>query len=103
MARSVSLVEEIDVPEENHRPVTNHWQAVSYMDVSSTPRYDQESNSQLTKSLEMPKGVIRTRKSKDIEYNDKKKWTKEQTTIYRTSHRKLKIEQHELKMDGRFN
>jgi len=24
MARSVSLVEEIDVPEENHRPVTNH-------------------------------------------------------------------------------
>ena len=73
------------------------------MDVSSTPRYDQESNSQLTKSLEMPKGVIRTRKSKDIEYNDKKKWTKEQTTIYRTSHRKLKIEQHELKMDGRFN
>jgi len=62
------------------------------MDVSSTPRYDQELNSQLTKSLEMPKGVLRTRKSKDIEYNDQTKWTKEQTTIYRTSHRKLKIE-----------
>ena len=59
-----------NVLEENHRPVTNHWQAVSHMDVSSTPRYDQESNSQLTKSLEMPKGVIRTRKSKDREYND---------------------------------
>jgi len=28
--RSVLLVEEIGVPGENHRPVTSHWQTVSY-------------------------------------------------------------------------
>ena len=39
------------------------------------------------KSLKMPTGVVRNRKSKkDIER------TKEQTTIYKTLHRKTKIE-----------
>jgi hypothetical protein len=40
--------------------------------------------------------VIRMSKSKtDSQHNGQKKRTKEQTTIYKTLHRKLKIEQHE--------
>ena len=35
--RSVLLVEETGVPGENHRPVTSHWQTLSYNVVSSTP------------------------------------------------------------------
>ena len=41
------------------------------------------------------KGVIRSRKSKDRLYNDQEKKTKGQTMIWKTLHRKLKIEQHE--------
>ena len=36
--RSVLLVEETGVPEENHRPVASHWQTLSRYVVSSTPR-----------------------------------------------------------------
>ena len=36
--RSVLLVEESGVPEENHQPVTSHWQTLSHNVVSSTPR-----------------------------------------------------------------
>ena len=40
--------------------------------------------------------IMRSRKSKDRRYNgQKKKNPKRQTTIYKTLHRKLKIEQHE--------
>ena len=31
--RSVLLVEETGVPEENHRPVASHWQTLSHKDV----------------------------------------------------------------------
>ena len=36
LRRSVSLVEEIGVPRENHGPVTNHWQTLSHNVVSSS-------------------------------------------------------------------
>jgi len=45
--RSVLLVEETGVPWENHRPVTSHWQTLSHNIVSSTPRHERGSNSQL--------------------------------------------------------
>jgi len=45
--RSVLLVEETGVPGENHRPVASHWQTLSHNVVSSTPRYERGSNSQL--------------------------------------------------------
>jgi hypothetical protein len=35
---SVLLVEETGVPGENHRNATSHWQTLSYIVVSSTPR-----------------------------------------------------------------
>jgi len=45
--RSVLLVEETGVLGENHRPVANHLQTLSYNAVSSTPRQERGSNSQL--------------------------------------------------------
>ena len=45
--RSVLLVEETGVPEENHRPVANHWLSLSHNIVLSTPHYERGSNSQL--------------------------------------------------------
>jgi hypothetical protein len=36
--RSVLLVEETEVPGENHQPVASHWQTISHNVVSSTPR-----------------------------------------------------------------
>ena len=45
------------------------------------------------KSLKIPKKGIRSRKSEDRQHNDQKE--KGQTTIYKTLHRKLKVEQHE--------
>jgi hypothetical protein len=45
--RSVLLVGETRVPGENHRPVASHWQTVSHNVVSSTPRNERYSNSQL--------------------------------------------------------
>jgi len=38
--RSVLLVEENAVPEENHRPVASYWQTLSHNVVSSTPRHE---------------------------------------------------------------
>jgi hypothetical protein len=35
--RSVLLVEETGVPEENHRPAASHWQTLSHNVVLSTP------------------------------------------------------------------
>jgi len=32
---------------ENHRPTASHWQTLSHNDVSSTPRHEWASNSQL--------------------------------------------------------
>ena len=50
----------------------------------------------LWKTFEDTKVVIRNRKlKKNRHYNDKKTKTKGQATIYKTLHRKLKIEQHE--------
>jgi hypothetical protein len=45
--QSVLLVEETGVPRENHWPVASHWQTLSHNVVSSTPRCEQDSNSQL--------------------------------------------------------
>jgi len=45
--RSVLLVEETKVPEENYRPVASHWQIRLHNVVSSTPRHEQGFNSQL--------------------------------------------------------
>ena len=36
-----------EYPEKTHQPVTSHWQTVSHNVVSSTPRHEQDSNSQL--------------------------------------------------------
>ena len=47
MPLSVLLVEETGVPRENHQPVASHWQTLSHNVVSSTPRHEQGSNSQL--------------------------------------------------------
>jgi hypothetical protein len=44
---SVLMVEETGVPGENYRPATSHRQTLSYNVVSSTPRHDQDSNSQI--------------------------------------------------------
>jgi len=44
---SVLLVEETGVPGEKHRPVASHWQTLSHNVVSSTPRHEWGSNSQL--------------------------------------------------------
>ena len=38
LLRSVLLVEETEVPGENHRPATGSWQTLSHNVVSSTPR-----------------------------------------------------------------
>ena len=47
--------------------------------------------------FEETKWAIRSRKSKkNRQYNDQKWNNKAQTMIYKTVHRKLKIEQHEL-------
>ena len=45
--RSVLLVEETGVPSKNHLPVASHWQTLSHNVVSSTPRHERSSNSQL--------------------------------------------------------
>jgi len=45
--RSVLLVEETEEPGENHRPVTSHWQTLSYTVVSSTSRHEPYSKYQL--------------------------------------------------------
>ena len=45
--RSVLLVEETGVPGENHRSVACHWQTLSHNVVSSTPRLERGSISQL--------------------------------------------------------
>jgi hypothetical protein len=39
--RSVLLVDETGVPGENHRPVTSHWQTLSFNVISSTPRLNE--------------------------------------------------------------
>jgi hypothetical protein len=44
--RSVLLVEETGVRRENHRPVARRRQTLSHNVVSSTPRHEQDSNSQ---------------------------------------------------------
>jgi hypothetical protein len=36
-----------EYPEKTHRPLTSHWQTVSHNVVSSTPRHEQDSSSQL--------------------------------------------------------
>ena len=42
---TVLLVEETRVQGENHRPVASHWQTLSHIVVSSTPRHEQDTNS----------------------------------------------------------
>ena len=46
--RSVLLLEEIGVAGENHRPAASHCQALSHNVVSSIPRRERDSNSQLS-------------------------------------------------------
>jgi len=45
--RSVLLVDETGVPEENQRPVARHRQTLSHNVVSSIPRHERGMNSQL--------------------------------------------------------
>ena len=45
--RKLLLVEETEVHGENHRPVASHRQTLSHNVVSSTPRHERGSNSQL--------------------------------------------------------
>ena len=49
----------------------------------------------LKKCLKIPKGVLRSRKSKTDITMAKRKRTKGQTMIYKTLHRKLKIKKNE--------
>jgi hypothetical protein len=42
--RSVLLVKETGVPEENNRPVTSYWQTLLHNVVSSTPGHERDSN-----------------------------------------------------------
>ena len=51
--QSVLLVEEIGVTRENHQPATNYWQTSSHKAVSSTPRHEQDSNSQSLIQLQL--------------------------------------------------
>jgi hypothetical protein len=41
------LVWETGVPAENHHSVASHWETLSHNVVSSTPRHERGSNSQL--------------------------------------------------------
>ena len=52
--RSVVLVEVNGVPGEIHRPVGSHWQTLSHNVVSSTPRHEQDSNTQRLLALMAP-------------------------------------------------
>jgi hypothetical protein len=45
--RSVLLLEETGVPRENQRPAVSHLQTLSHNVVLSTPRQEQDSNSQI--------------------------------------------------------
>ena len=45
--QSISFAEETEVVEVNPRPVTSHWQILSHNVVSSTPRHELNSNSQI--------------------------------------------------------
>ena len=45
--RSLLLVEETGIPGENNRPVVNQEQTLSHNIVSSTPRHERHSKSQL--------------------------------------------------------
>jgi hypothetical protein len=45
--RSVWLVEEIGVPNENQRPAASHWQTLSHNVVSSTPCHERDSTSHI--------------------------------------------------------
>ena len=45
--RSALLVWETGVPAENHHSVASHWETLSHNVVSSTPRHERGSNSQL--------------------------------------------------------
>ena len=44
--RSVLFLEETGVPGENHRPIANYRQTLSHNIVKSTPRHEQDLNSQ---------------------------------------------------------
>ena len=43
----VILLDETGIHGENHRPVASHWQTLSHNVVSSTPRQEWGSNSQI--------------------------------------------------------
>jgi hypothetical protein len=47
LCQSVLFVEETGVPGENQRSAVSHWQTWSHKVVSSAPRHEQDSNSQL--------------------------------------------------------
>ena len=49
--RSVFFMEETGIPGENHRPAADHQQTLSQNVISSTPRHERGSNSQLQWSL----------------------------------------------------
>jgi hypothetical protein len=42
-----TFVAEIGIPREIHRPVASHWQTLSHIVLSSTPRHEWGSNSQI--------------------------------------------------------
>ena len=70
----------------SHRPVATVWKTLPYNVLSSRPRHDRDSNSQL-----ITKGVTRSRNSKDMQ---QEKGQKGQTEIYKTLSLCLKTEQH---------
>ena len=59
----VLLVGETGIPGENHRPVASYRQTLSHNVVSSTPRHEPGSNSQLTTSVVIGTDCIGSSKS----------------------------------------
>jgi hypothetical protein len=45
--RLILLVEDTGIPRENRRPVASYWQTLSHNVVSSTPRHERDSKSQI--------------------------------------------------------
>ena len=64
-----------------------HFQLINHTNVDFVGIVDHPC---LKEDLKIPKGVIRIRKSKDRQHIDQQK--KDKKTIYKTLHRKLKIE-----------
>ena len=65
-------MDESGVPGEDHRPVASHWQNVSHSAVSSTPRHEQDFNSQLIAEIDVNPPTISSRQRRPPFYYKRK-------------------------------